>query len=79
MLRTAVFISEGTATPIFLPPVAPTVGLVLQDFVAAMQGKKPVPITLDDGLKAVALVEAAYIAARTGQYVPVAAPETLHA
>ena len=79
VLRTAVFISGASTTPIPLPPVAPTVLLVLQDFVAAVQEKKPVPITLDDGLKAVALVEAAYIAARTGQYVPVAAPETLPA
>ena len=65
VFRTAVFVSGSAVTPIPLPAPAPTVALVLRDFVEAVQHQRPVPITLDDGLHAVALVEAAYAAART--------------
>ena len=78
VLRTAVFLSGPSLAPIPLPPPAPTVAMALQDFVNAITGGTPIPITLDDGLRAVALVEAAYVAARTGRATPVAAPETLH-
>jgi predicted dehydrogenase len=78
VFRTAVFVNGSTATPIPLPPPAPTVALVLRDFVAAVERQAPMPVTLDDGLKAVALVEAAYAAARTGCAVGVTALDMLH-
>jgi len=71
VLRTAVFVSGLGVAPLPLPAPAPTVALVLRDFVDAVQSQRPVPITLDDGLRAVALVEAAYTAARTGSAVSV--------
>jgi predicted dehydrogenase len=71
VLRTAVFINGAGVTPIPLPPLAPTVALVLRDFVDAVVRRTPMPITLDDGLRAVALVEAAYTAARSGCAVSV--------
>jgi predicted dehydrogenase len=79
VFRTAVLVSGSGVTPIPLPPPAPTVALCLRDFVDAVIGQKPVPITLDDGLRAVALVEAAYTAAHTGRAATVGSPERLHA
>jgi myo-inositol 2-dehydrogenase/D-chiro-inositol 1-dehydrogenase len=77
VLRTAVFINGSTVTPIPLPAPAPTVTLVLKDFLTALETQRPMPITLLDGLRAVALVDAAYQAAHTGRSVPVALLETL--
>jgi predicted dehydrogenase len=77
VFRTAVFIQGPTVTPIPLPPPAPTVALVLKDFLTAVETKGPMPITLLDGLRAVALVDAAYLAARSGQSVAVDTLETL--
>ena len=78
VLRTAVFLSGSTVTPIPLPPPAPTVAMVLKDFLTAVETQGPMPITLLDGLRAVALVVAAYQSARSGRSVPVDALETLH-
>jgi len=71
VLRTAHLIQGSTITPIPLPPPAPTVAMVLNDFLTAVASGGPMPITLDDGLRAVALVEAGYLAARSGRTVPV--------
>jgi predicted dehydrogenase len=67
VLRTAMFISGNTATPIPIPDPVSTIACVLEDFVRAVETGDPVPIPLDEGLRAVALVEAAYLAARNGR------------
>lgn len=49
----------------------PTVREVVRDFVAALRAGAPPPITLTDGLRAVAVADACYAAARSGQVAPV--------
>lgn len=44
----------------------PTVREAVRDFVRALRERAPMPITLDDGLRAVAVAEACYAAARSG-------------
>jgi predicted dehydrogenase len=51
----------------------PTVREVLRDFVTALRAGGPMPVSLEDGLRAVAIVEACYRAARSGRAEPVAA------
>jgi predicted dehydrogenase len=50
----------------------PTVRDVLRAFVAALRAGAPMPITLGDGLRAVAMADACYAAARTGRVTDVA-------
>ncbi len=50
----------------------PTVREVLRDFFAALRSGTPMPITLADGLRAVAIADACYAAAHSGQITPVA-------
>lgn len=52
------------------PPVA-TVRRVVEEFVEAVRGGKPVPVPLADGLRAIAAVDACYRAAATGQVADV--------
>jgi len=52
-------------------PATPTIVLMLKDFFRALRTDKRVPITGEDGLRAVELVEACYQAAQTGQKVHV--------
>ena len=77
VLRTAVFISGNTTTPLPIPPPVSTIALTLADFLSALDTGGPMPISLDDGLRAVALAEAAVAAARTGRATPVPSPESL--
>lgn len=56
-------LSVGTATP--------TVREVVREFVAALRSGAPMPITLADGLRAVAVAEACYAAARSGEMAAV--------
>ena len=77
VLRTAVFISGSTITELSIPPPVSTIALALADFLHGLERGGPMPISLDDGLKAVALAEAAITAARTGQATRVAVPESL--
>lgn len=58
-----------------LAPPIPTVREVLRDFVSAVRAGAPMPITLADGLRAVAVVDACYAAARSGQLTAVEAVE----
>ena len=73
VLNTALIVQGAVATPLAVPPAVPTVCAVLQDFVQAVRRGTPVPIPLEEGLRAVAMTEAGYRAARTGQAVPVVA------
>lgn len=62
----------GTAVePLSLPDNIPTVREVVRDFVAALRAGTPMPITLTDGLRAVAVVDACYTAARSGACAPI--------
>lgn len=63
---------EGRAwTPLALPEDLPTVREILRDFVAVVEGSASPPITLEDGLQAAAMAEAAARSAATGRPEPV--------
>ena len=54
-------------TTIAVPPPVPTVREALRAFVVAVRDGAPMPITIDDGARAVAIVDACYrSAARAG-------------
>jgi predicted dehydrogenase len=56
--------SERTPIPIVAP--IPTVREALRAFVAALRDGTPMPITVDDGLRAVAIADACYRSAAQG-------------
>ncbi len=72
VLSTAYVVHGSSATALSVPPASPTVREVLRDFAAAVRTGAPVPIPLEEGLRAVAIVDACYQAARTGQAAAVA-------
>lgn len=58
---------EGARTiPVPLGDPVPTVREVLRDFARALQQGSPVPIPIEEGLRAVAVADACYAAARSG-------------
>ena len=57
--------------PLSVVPPVPTVREVLKAFVESLKRGTPPPITVDDGLKAVAIAEACYRSAATGKPVEV--------
>jgi predicted dehydrogenase len=57
----------------------PTVREVLRDFVDTLRAGKPLPITVVDGLRAVAVADACYAAARSGQVAAVQTVDDLPA
>ena len=67
VLNTAQLVEGTTVTPLPVPEPIPTVRAVLADFVAALQRGTPMPIPLEEGLRAVALAEACYRAATSGR------------
>jgi len=71
VLHRAVQVRGTTVEPLPLGESVPTVREVLRDFVAALRGGAPPPIALQDGLRAVAVADACYAAARSGQVVAV--------
>lgn len=62
-----------TSTPLAVPPPVSTVLEVLKDFAAALRRGGPMPIALDEGLRAVALAAACYRSAQSQRAEPVAA------
>ena len=74
-VHAAAWLIQGrTSTPIPVPSPVPTVREVLRAFVAGVRTGAPMPVTVDDGLRAVAVAEAGYRSAeRAGATVPVAA------
>lgn len=54
-------------TELSVGPPIPTVRETLQAFIDGIQNDTPFPITVDDGLRAVAVAEACYRSARSGQ------------
>jgi predicted dehydrogenase len=58
VLGTAAKVIANAATPLAVAPPAATVKEIVRDFAAAVQGKRPVPIPLIEGARAVAIAEA---------------------
>ena len=71
VINRAVRVVGTTVEPLVVGDSVPTVLEVVRDFVAALRRGAPMPITLADGLRAVAVADACYAAARSGQVVPV--------
>jgi predicted dehydrogenase len=59
-LNTAVLVRAGQATPLQLRAPVPTVREALRAFASALRNGTPMPIPLEEGLRAVALAEACY-------------------
>jgi predicted dehydrogenase len=60
VLRTASRVEGTKVTPIPLPPAVMTVLETVRDFAAALRDGLPMPIPLEEGLRAVAIAEACY-------------------
>jgi len=73
VFRTAQLVHGNTITPIEVAPALPTVREVLHDFVDAVRHGRPMPIPIEEGLRAVAIAEACYRAAHSGRAETVAA------
>ena len=71
VLGTLHLVEGRTATPIALPAPLPTVREILHDFGKAVLAGRPMPIPLEEGLRAVALAQACYDSSRTGTAVAV--------
>jgi predicted dehydrogenase len=71
LLNTAVLLRGTSAVPVAVPPPVATVRAVVADFASALERGAPVAIPLEEGLRAVAIAEACYRAARAGRAVPV--------
>jgi predicted dehydrogenase len=70
--RTAWLVRGRERTPITVPAAIPTVRETLRAFVDGVRTGSPMPITIDDGVRAIAIVDAAYrSAARAGAPVAV--------
>jgi predicted dehydrogenase len=59
-------ISGANRTPLPVPERVPTVREVLRAFARAIRDGSPMPVTLEDGLRAVAMAEACYRSANRG-------------
>ena len=71
VLNTAQFVHGTTVTPLPVPEPVSTICEVLTDFVTALRRGGPMPIPLEEALRAVAIAEACYRAARSGHAEPV--------
>ena len=71
VLGRAELVVGTTVEPLPLAANAPTVREVVRDFVDAVRREAPMPVPLTEGLRAVAVVDACYAAARSGGSVPV--------
>jgi predicted dehydrogenase len=67
----AYLINGSERTPLPIAPAVPTVREVVQTFVDGLQKGTAFPITPEDGLRAVAIAEACYRSAESGQRVRV--------
>lgn len=66
-------VHDTTLTPLRVPPSVSTVLETMKDFAAALRRGAPMPIPLEEGLRAVALAEACYRAAASHRSEPVEA------
>jgi predicted dehydrogenase len=62
----AYLISGNTRTELQVAPPVPTVRDTVQAFVTSLLNDEPFPITVNDGLRAVAIAEACYLSAQAG-------------
>lgn len=62
-----------TVEPLALGDVLPTIPEVLRAFIRALRAGAPMPVTLGDGFRAVAVADACYAAARRGEVTAVKA------
>ena len=66
------YLVRGTERqPLDLGPPALTVREALRDFVTAVRAGEPMPVPLEEGLRAVAIADACYLSAQTGVAAPV--------
>ena len=72
VFNTAAIVRGTVVTPLSVAPSVPTVLAVLRDFTHALRTGSPMPIPLEEGLRAVAVADACYKSAETGQAQPVA-------
>lgn len=71
VLGTAQIVEGRTTTLLPLPAPLPTVREILRDFAGALRAARPMPIPLEEGLRAVALAQACYESSRSGASVAV--------
>ncbi len=71
VFNTAQIVHGMLPTPLTVPSPVPTVLEVLRDFTTALRSGRPMPIPLEEGLRAVAVAEACYRAAQSGRAEPV--------
>jgi predicted dehydrogenase len=71
VFNTASVVRGAVATPLKVPPAVPTVLEVLRDFTRALRHRAPMPIPLEEGLRAVAIADACYRSAASGKAEPV--------
>lgn len=71
VLGTASLVVGGAVDALPVAAVVPTVREVVRDFVAALRAGAPPPIPLAEGLRAIAIVDACYAAARAGRVADV--------
>jgi predicted dehydrogenase len=64
--RTAALVRGATLTPIPVAAPVPTVREALRAFVAGVLAGAPMPVTIEDGVRAVAIAEAGYRSAAAG-------------
>lgn len=67
LLNQAAFYQGSTGTPLPIPAPLQTVREILADFSAAVTHGRPMPIPLEEGLRAVAIAEACYRSAKSGK------------
>ena len=71
VFNTAAIVHGLVPAPLDVPPPVPTVIEMLRDFTTALRRGDPMPITLEEGLRAVAIAEACYRSAASGRAEPV--------
>lgn len=67
VFNTVQLVHKTTVSPLEVPPAVPTVRETLHAFSTALRAGKPMPIPLEDGLRAVAIAEACYRAAHSAR------------
>jgi len=67
VFNTAAIVRGTVSTVLAVPPPASTVLEVLRDFTRAIRSGTPMPIPLEEGLRAVAIADACYEAAASGR------------
>jgi len=72
IFNSAAIVRDTVPIPLTVLPPVPTVLAVLRDFTDALRAGNPMPIALEEGLRAVAIAEACYQSAASGRAVPVA-------